>query len=523
MIHALFVSSVSACFEWDGKRPYYSDEPFKIFINGEFYADCNTNVFSVYDLKPAHSYEIKAQKAGEECVLSFETLAETCALNVRDFGAVGDGVTDDTQAIQTALGCMPEGGRLVVPEGTYLICPLTLHSHMTLELKEGAVLLGNPDRSKYPIIPTSTLDLETGKAIEFGGFEGDMRPMYQSVLFASYATDIHIIGPGVVDGNAGNSDFWTNFRNFVPARPRLCFFNHCTDITVHGIDAKNSASWQMHPYYSDRVNFYGVKVTAPYHSPNTDAIDPEACDYVNIIGCRLNVGDDCIAIKSSKFDLAMKYQKSADHHTIRNCYMEHGHGAVVLGSEISAGVTNLTVSQCLFENTDRGLRIKTRRGRGKLCHITGVSFDNIMMNGVECPIVMNMWYNCNLPAPEAEYVWTRASLPVDERTPFLGEFTFTNMECHNCHNACVYCDGLPEQPIESVTLQNISFDFDENARCNYPAMMANPKMFAKGGLYFDNVKKVSLQNITVKDVVGDTLMLHNVDSCESISCQGFDK
>ena len=96
-----------------------------------------------------------------------------------------------------------------------------------------------------------------------------------------------------------------------------------------------------------------------------------------------------------------------------------------LGSEIGAGVRNLSVSQCWFRGTDRGLRIKSRRGRGENCRIDGVSFENIRMEGVLTPIAINLWYNCCDPDRHSEYVWSRECLPVDERTPRMGAFAST--------------------------------------------------------------------------------------------------
>ena len=108
--------------------------------------------------------------------------------------------------------------------------------------------------------------------------------------------------------------------------------------------------------------------------------------------------------------------------------MEFGHGSVTLGSEMAGGVTNLTVNRCVFHKTDRGLRIKSRRGRGKDAIIAGLVFENIKMEDVLTPIVINMWYNCCDPDRFSEYVWSREQLPVHERTPHLGRFTESDQE-----------------------------------------------------------------------------------------------
>ncbi len=518
MFKVLFTSSTSACFELTNQEAYYAPESYTIYLNGKEMGRKDTNVFSLFGLTPDSQYVISLQfhpqdpknpRHSEE--VAFSTKKESCAINVRDFGAVGDGVTDDTIAIQTAVHFLPKDGRLYFPAGTYQTLPIACKSHMTLEFAEGAVLLGSTKREAYPVLPGTVQDMVTGKKVHFGAFEGLATPMNQALICGEYATDITVIGPGTVDGNAQNTDFWTNFKTVEVKRPRLFFFNRCQNVRIHGITACNSASWQFHPYFSDHIGFYDIMIKAPKVSPNTDAIDPEACDDVQIIGCRFSVGDDCIAIKSGKIELAMEFQKPADHHTIRNCLMEFGHGAVTLGSEIGGGVRNLTVTQCLFRGTDRGLRIKTRRGRGKFCEITNVVFDNIRMDGVLTPIVMNMWYNCCDPDCHSEYVWSRDMLPVDERTPHLGSFRFTNMECTNAQVAACYIDGLPEMPIDDVTMENVSVSFAEECKPGVPAMMEFAKPRARQGLYFDNVRKIVLKNVKVTGCEGERIIANHYE------------
>ncbi|MCM1165259.1 MAG: glycoside hydrolase family 28 protein [Lachnospiraceae bacterium] len=508
MINVLYAGSVSACFELENNTPYYSGEEYTVRLNGEEVMTSDRNVFSLYPLKPNTEYTVEVD--GHEPV-KFTTISEACAVSVKDFGAVGDGEHDDTESIQTAVNCLPEGGRLYFPEGTYSTAPINLKSHVTLDFAEGATLLGSTDVSRYPVIPGTVTDIVTGEEIHTGTWEGNAIPMHQALLFAEYACDISIVGKGTVDGNAQNSEWWVNVKERTTGRPRLLFFNRCTGVTVHGITAQNAASWQLHPYFSQNLNFLDVSINAPKDSPNTDALDPEACDNVNIIGCKFSVGDDCIAIKSGKIELGRKFKQPADHHTIRNCIMQFGHGAITLGSEMAGGVKNLTVNRCIFAHTDRGLRIKTRRGRGKDAVIDGVLFENIKMDGVLTPIVINMWYNCCDPDRFSEYNTTREKLPVDDRTPYLGKFTFRDMDCENCHVAACYCDGLPEMPIEEVTVENIKFTYDPEAKAGYPSMKNNNVEMCRGGMYFDNVKKLIVRNVRVDGCDGEPLMANNVD------------
>lgn len=519
MIRILYCGSSSACFELANDRPYYAPEAYTVLLDGTEVKQGETNVFSLFGMTPetAHTAAVRYASGGEDLV-SFTTAKETCCANVKDFGAAGDGVHEDTLSIQAAINFLPEGGRLFFPEGTYLTLPLAMKSRITLELSAGAIILGSPERERYPIIKGVGTDPVTGKELPQAGFEGIEMDCYQSLIHASYAEDIAIVGEGTIDGNGQNGDWWRDFESFPAARPRVVFLNRSKNVTIHGITIANSPAWHIHPFFSSNVSLLDCFVTAPKDSPNTDAIDPESCDGVNIIGCRFSVGDDCIAVKSGKIDMGKKYLRPADHHTIRNCLMQFGHGAVTLGSELAAGIRNLSVSQCWFRSTDRGLRIKSRRGRGRDSRITDVAFDNIRMEHVLTPIVINLWYNCCDPDRYTEYVWSRKKLPIDDRTPQMGTFSFRNMVCTDAEVAACYIDGLTESPIEEVLLENISVSFSPDARPGVPAMQNFAEKRCKLGLYLDNVRRIRMIGVHVSGAEGESLIANH---CEQIEKKGF--
>ena len=520
MTRILYCGSSSACFEIDHTSPYYSQAAYTVLLNNKEYLQGKTNVFSVFDLLPDTEYSVQVRfSSGEEDTVALKTLPESCCVSIKEFGAVGDGVHDDTTAIQTAIDFLPEGGRLYFPEGVYLTLPLSLKSCMTLDLSEGAVILGSPDRSRYPIVPAVGHDMLTGREIPLVGFEGLEQDCYQSLLHGSYMHDIRIVGKGKIDGNGQSGDWWRDFRSFPAARPNVLFLNRCSHVTVHGVSISNGPAWHMHPYFTKDFSLLDCFVSAPKDSPNTDGIDPESCDGVNIIGCRFSVGDDCIAIKSGKIDMAKKYKAPAANPVIRNCLMEFGHGAVTLGSELGAGMRKLHVTQCCFYATDRGLRIKSRRGRGKDSVVTDVVFDNIRMDKVLTPIVINMWYNCCDPDRYTEYVWSREHLPVDDRTPHLGSFAFRNMECTGAEVAACYIDGLPESPLDDVTLENITVSFADDAKPGTPAMKNFATEHCRLGLYLDNVKTIEIRNVKLDGVVGKNLIAEHY---ENIVAEGFE-
>ena len=506
MIQILYRSSSSACLELDGSTPYYARRGYTVWVDGAEQFACNTNVFSLFGLRPGTEYAVavRFEGGGEESV-RLATRPEACCVNVRDFGAAGDGVHEDTAAIQAAISFLPEGGRLWFPAGTYLTLPLSLKSRITLDLDAGAVLLGSTRRERYPIVPSVTVDPLTGAKTPQAGFEGQEFPCYQSLIQASYAEDISIVGRGAIDGNGQNGDWWRDFDRFPAKRPRVVFLNRTKNVTLHGVTVRNGPSWHVHPFYSQGFSMLDCLVTAPKDSPNTDGIDPESCDGVDIVGCRFSVGDDCVAVKSGKIDMALKYKTPAQHHTIRNCLMEFGHGAVTLGSELSAGIRSLSVTRCYFRQTDRGLRIKTRRGRGKDSVIDGVLFENIRMDRVLTPIVINMWYNCCDPDRYSEYVWRRDPLPVDERTPRMGAFAFRNMECTGAEVAACYIDGLPESPVDRVELENITVSFADGAKPGMPSMRNQNQERCRLGLYLENVRQVRVKNVKLSGAEGKAL------------------
>lgn len=505
--HILYTSSVSACFELENTYPYYADTAFDVYANGApALQGVRTNVFSLFDLKPGTEYTVTV---GEDSVC-FTTCSESACLNVRDFGATGDGKTDDTTAIQSAINVCPKNGRVSVPAGTYYIRPIVLKSDMTLELKKGATLLGDTCEEHYPILPGELTDAQTGEMIQISSWEGNPCACRQSFISAFSAENVAIVGEGTIDGNAVNATWWHDVKKRKIGRPKLVFFNRCENVRFHGILGKNSACWNFHPFFCKNVHFYHMAVEAPKDSPNTDGTDPESCDDVRYIGVRFSVGDDAIAIKSGKMYMGMKYQTPATNHIVRNCLMEYAHGAMTLGSEMSGGVRDLTVSQCYFSHTDRGLRIKTRRGRGKYAVIDGVEFSNMRMDNVMTPIVMNMYYFCD-PDGHEPIVWSKDAHPVDDSTPYLGSFTFRDMQCTDCEWAAGYFYGLTEQPIGSVTIENVDFTFKEDASSGRPAMMDFLDPTCKLGLYFNRVKKVTLKNVTLSGQNGERIVTENVD------------
>ena len=169
---------------------------------------------------------------------------------------------------------------------------------------------------------------------------------------------------------------------------------------------QNSPFWTINPEFCDNVTISGITIFNP-HSPNTDGINPSSCKNVHISNCHISVGDDCITIKSGRDEDGRKYGRPTENVTITNCTMLSGHGGVVIGSEMSGGIKKITISNCVFDGTDRGIRIKSARGRGGI--VEDIRVDNVVMNTIkEEAFIMDLFYDKS-----------NAVEPVSERTPIF--------------------------------------------------------------------------------------------------------
>ena len=422
-------------------------------------------------------------------------------MNILDYAASVPTPADWTAAFQQAIADLRTrgGGTLIVPAGDYPTGAIRLYDNMTLHIESGAVLRFHQDASAFPLI-----DLE---------FEGIAGLAHQPCIYAEHAKNVTITGYGTLDGQG--SYWWTRQRAGQNAHPRpyLVCFNHCEHVTLENVTLTNSPAWTVHPLYCRNVVIRGLNIKNPADSPNTDGIDPESCEYTRIIGVNIHVGDDCIAMKASKVFLGMKLKKSCEHTVIRNCLLDKGHGGIVIGSEMSGGVKDMVVTQCLMDHTDRGLRVKTRRGRGNTAVIDGLVFRNVEMRGVKAPFVINMFYFCD-PDGHGPYVQCRDAMPVDEYTPKLGSLTMEDITATDAQFAGCYFDGLPEQPIERVSMKNVTITFDPNAEAGQAAMADNRPLVKKLAIYAENVKEIDLHNVKIEGYEGERLHFVNVGHFE---------
>ena len=253
-------------------------------------------------------------------------------------------MTKSTAQIQRAIDqCGTSGGGTVfLPAGRYVSGSLWLRSNVTLHLESGAVLMGDTDPSAYPMWA--------------GAWEGPGAQRRHAPLIAGEGlTNIALTGRGTIDGRG--QTWWDAFNvgRGPDLRPQMVRLVDCRDVLIDGLHFVNSARWALNPVACDNLTIHQVTVRNPPDSPNTDGINPDSCNNVHIANCHIDVGDDCIAIKSGSEEDGRRTPRPCQNITIMNCTMLHGHGGVVIGSEMSGGVRNVAISNCVFCGTDRGI------------------------------------------------------------------------------------------------------------------------------------------------------------------------
>ena len=387
-------------------------------------------------------------------------------------GAKQDGTTLNTTLINNTINRLNAkgGGTLFFPAGKYLTGAIKLKSNITIELEAGATLFFSDNFDDYlPFVEMR--------------HEGILMKSFCPLIYAVDAENITIKGEGKIDGQG--QKWWDEFyrviedlkangiRNFNKYQPmwdkandaktlyaetnedyvssmQRRFFRppfiqpvRCKNIKIQGITIINSPFWTVNPEFCENVTIDGVTIANPL-SPNTDGINPESCRYVHISNCHISVGDDCITLKSGRDLQARKLGMADENITITNCTMLAGHGGVVIGSEMSGGVKKVVISNCVFDGTDRGIRIKSTRGRGGV--VEDIQVSNIVMKNIkEEAITLDLLYS-KMPVE-----------PLTERTPI-----FRNINISNVTGSDVLIPikirGLEESPISNITFTNINID-----------------------------------------------------------------
>lgn len=380
---------------------------------------------------------------------------------VTKFGAVGDGKTINSVAIQKTIDAATAagGGVVLVPKGNFLTGPFTLASQINLQLAKGATILITDDMSKYPTV----------------------NDRYQDCITATGAHDIEISGDGTIDGQG--KVWWDAFRadHSMTHRPYLIKFNKCTRVCVHGVTLTNSPMFHLVPQNCTDVTIQGITILSPSNAPNTDGIDPSGWNYL-ITNCTIDDGDDNIAVKPG----SSSRSPGDKNFVITNCTFRHGHGMSV-GSGTENGIEDLRVSNCTFDSTDAGIRIKTSRDRGGL--LQNLTYENLTMTAVKNPIYIIDWYP-ERDAPKDPS--TEKAQPVTTTTPINRNIVIRNVTATACPTAGII-RGLPEAPITNITLSNVTI----SAKSPMKIYFAQGIKFTDSKIVVESGKPLTLFNANV--------------------------
>ena len=408
--------------------------------------------------------------------------------------AAGDGRTDDTRALQSAIDetARGGGGTVRVPAGRYVTAPLVLRDDITLHLEAGAVLLGSLDPADYPLVEAR--------------WEGRQQLTHAPLIGGQGLRNVAIRGRGTIDGRG--APWWARYRQktLTHPRPRLISLADSSNVLVEGITAANSPAWTINPVRCENVTVTNVTISNPADSPNTDGINPDSCRDVRISDCHIDVGDDCITLKSGIETEDPTKRGPCENIAISNCTMAHGHGGVVIGSEMSGDVRNVVIANCIFTGTERGIRIKTRRGRGGV--VEDVRATNIIMRDVLVPFTMNLYYNFLAKGDAA--VADRGPRPVDDGTPRVRRIRFGEITARDAHYAAAFLWGLPEMPIEDVAFSAVTVVMSKEARAGIPEHADGLEAMRAAGFFARNLRGLRLDRVDISGQVGEPFLLRNV-------------
>jgi hypothetical protein len=419
--------------------------------------------------------------------------------NVRDYGTAGDGKRKDTRPLQAAIDdCAGAGGGTVfVPVGQYLTGALKLQSRVNIYLDSGAVILGSQDPADYPVYPSPWQD---------GTW------VISSLIYGENLTDSSLTGRGTIDGQGHawwvreyqtNPEYAREYDAHVASLseterreqaaklrfgiPLLIRWVNCKNVLLEGLTLINSPCEAVWPVFCEYMTITGVTILNPYPSPDTDGLDPESCRNVHISDCHIDCSDDCISIKSGKNAAGRKMGRPSENITITNLTTARGHAGVALGSEMSGDIRNVSISNCTFRGTDRGIRIKTQRGRGGV--VEGVVISNIVMQDVRHAFVNTMFYERPHRASELDEM-----RPVGEGTPRFRHFCMSNIAALGSKSAG-QITGLREMPITDLMLSNIH-------------------IAARKGFSCHNARQIEFHDVRIDTLTGPALEAKNVKGLE---------
>ena len=411
-------------------------------------------------------------------------------VKLTDFGAVGDGITLNTEAFAKAIDALSKrgGGKLVVPQGVWHTGPIVLKSNIELNLKAGAVILFAADESLYPIIETS--------------FEGLDTRRLQSPIYAKGATNIAITGKGVIDGNgqywrpvkkekvtakhwksllaipgsqelkpgywvpsagyaqgekganmnvpnAQTAEEWNAIKRFL--RPVMISLVQCKNVMLKGVIFQNSPAWNLHPLMSENIIIDQVLVRNPSYAQNGDALDLESCKNVLIVNSRFDAGDDGICMKGGNIKPASPANGCEDI-VIQDNTVFHAHGGFVLGSETISGMRRIIVRHNRFAGTDTGLRFKSGMSRGGKTEKLFIS--DIMMTDIKDEAIIFQCDYVDRPAGSDPNKVPTFTEEQKKKAPYFQDIHISNVICHGASTGIEASGILGLDNVRDIDIEN---------------------------------------------------------------------
>jgi polygalacturonase len=350
-------------------------------------------------------------------------------LNVRDYGATGDGQTKDTLALQQTIDRCAAfgGGEVVVPAGNYATGALTLHSNVALRMEQDAALLGSGDMADYPITQVR--------------WEGRWIKGYSAFVSAMDGENIAILGPGKITGSPeirGRVDRKTGLR-----LPALIEFTNCRNVRVENCSTSQAGMWSIHPTYCENITFTKVTVES-----GADGIDVDSCRHVVIDGCDFSTGDDCISLKSGRGEEGYTINRPTEDVRIANCTFQDSYFACIgIGSETSAGIRNVHIHNCKCTGTRTdAIYIKSRPGRGAF-------IEDIFVDGFDIAGARHGFLRLNTlnSGKQDEF-----PVPGDEGIPTVRNFQFTNIHVDSVPTLVAGTEIHPRKPLIGFVLTNVT-------------------------------------------------------------------
>jgi polygalacturonase len=472
------ITDKSVVLVWEKPEVYSTVTGYNIYIDDKKIGQTDKTYFKVEDLdsNKSYSFVVKAHDAnGVESVVSnsIEIKTETTkkVLNVKDFGAAGDGVTKDTEAIQKAIDACKEGETVLLPEGKYLSGALNLHDNMTLYLDKDTQLIPSKDLKDYPWTSArhDIEDIYDTNSPTLGN------PAFASLLNAGImdhtaganTKGIKIIGEGTIgDENNGLElrkaydafcDDTTNNKASHYGGGSLISLKNCSDVYLDGIHIRNGMMWTIVPVYSKDITSYNLDIKTTVH--NGDGFDPNSSSNVYILNNTFSTGDDCAAVKSGKDAEGRNIGIPSKDIYFRGCTFTEGHGGITLGSEMSGGISDVYGEDCTIMPVDNktgavnpGVRVKVSPSRGgyinnlslrdstcnKISVITNYDKQKAATPGVKLPDISQFKFkNITAPSGNSNYILDLNGSNFGQSISYLSNLNFENCSFYQAKlNSC---------------------------------------------------------------------------------------